>query len=127
MKDTNQRLNLDPLDPASQDPGFWVRFHGEVLARARGELARRRAVSHWSVPEVVFRWRRTLVPLTLLAAALAGIVLLGQEDAGNGPAPVALEDALVEGLPGDPIPAVLQRSTELDEVAFLTEAGGFIP
>ena len=127
MNDTNERLNLDPLDPEFHDPGFWVRFHGEVLARARDELTRRRAVSHWSVPEVVFQWRTTLVPLTLLAAALAGILLLGQRDAGAGPAPVALEDALVEGLPGDPIPAVLQRSAELDEIAFLAGSGGFIP
>jgi hypothetical protein len=127
MNDSNESFNLEPLDPGFHDPGYWVRFHGTVLSRAQGELSRRRQAVHWSVPEVVFQWRRTLVPLTLLAAGLAGLFLVGQDDRQGQATPVALEEALVEGLPGEPIPTVLERTADLDEVAFLTEAGGFIP
>lgn len=127
MTQLHERLNLDPLDPVSRDPGFWLRFHGRVMARVEDELARRRMIGEWSVPGVVFQWRKALVPLTLLAAALAGIFLMGHGEPGVPLSPVALEDVLIEGVPGDPIPTVLGRSPELEEVAFLTSAGGFPP
>jgi hypothetical protein len=81
----------------------------------------------WSIAEVVFRWRKALVPLTLVAAALAGILVLEYEEPASPFSPLALEDALVAGLAGDPIPMVLERTAELDEVAFLSPAGGFRP
>jgi len=121
------RLNLEPLDPGFQEPGYWVRFHRRVMEGARTELARRRAEEALSVPEVVFRWRRTLVPVSLLAAALAGIFLMNQDQPQARLSAVAVEDALVEGLPSDPIPTVLERDADLDEVAFLAAAGGFLP
>jgi hypothetical protein len=127
MTQLHERLNLDPLDPGSRDPGFWLRFHGRVLARAEDELERRRMIGEWSVPGVVFHWRKALASLTLLAAALAGIFVLGHEEPGAPLSPVALEDVLIEGVSGDPIPTVLGRSPELEEVAFLTSAGGFLP
>jgi len=120
-------LDLEPLDPESREAGYWVRFHHQVMASARPELARRRAAETLSVPEVVFQWRKTLVPVSLLAAALAGIVLMNHQEQRIQFSPVAVEDALVEGLPGDPIPTVLGRDADLDEVAFLAAAGGFRP
>jgi hypothetical protein len=95
------------------------------MAQARAELARRQTAGEWGIAEVMFQWRRTIVPLTLLAAALAGIFGLGYEDPTPDLFPVALEEALIDGLSGDPIPTVLGRTAELDEVAFLTGAGGF--
>ena len=127
MNDSNEGMNLEPLDPAAADPGFWIRFHGRVMARARDELARRQAEAEWGVADVVFRWRKALVPISLLAAALAGIVLLEHEEPAPSLTPVALEQALTESLDGDPIPSVLARTAELDEVAFLNAAGGFRP
>jgi len=123
MSDLDDRLQLEPLDPGSGDPGYWLRFHGLVMARAGDELARRRLAGEWTIAEVVFQWRKTLVPAALLAATLAGIFVLGHEEPGPTLSPIALEEALVEGLPGDPIPTVLGRTAELDEVAFLTAAG----
>lgn len=123
----DNRLDLSPLDPETGDPGYWVRFHSRVLSEAERELARRRISAEWSVPEIVFQWRRTLVPLALLAATLAGLFLMEHEDSRATFAPVALEEALVEGLPGDPIPTVLERTAELDELAVLASSGGFRP
>ena len=56
---------------------------------------------------MVFQWRKTLVPLTLLAATLAGIFVVGHEEPAERFSPVALEEVLLEGLDGDPIPTVL--------------------
>jgi len=127
MNDMDERLDLGPLDPGSTDPGFWMRFHSAVMSRAREELARRRMTRELSIPEVVFQWRNRLVPLALLAATLAGILMLGQEEPGPASYPVALEEALMEGVEGDPIPTILARTTDLDETAFLTAGGGFLP
>ena len=125
MNDLDDRARLEPLDPGSKDPGYWIRFHGRVMAQARGELARRQMAGEWSLTEVVFQWRKTLVPVTLLAATLAGIFVLGHEEPESFLSPIALEEALMEDLAGDPIPTILGREAQLDEVAFLTGAGGF--
>ncbi len=125
MNDLDNRARLEPLDPGSEDPGFWIRFHGRVMAQARDELARRQMAGEWNLTEVVFQWRKTLVPITLLAATLAGIFVLGHEEPEPFLSPIALEEALMEDLVGDPIPTVLGREAQLDEVAFLTGAGGF--
>jgi hypothetical protein len=125
MSDIEDRLNLESLDPGSRDPGFWIRFHGKVMSQAREELARRRMTAEWTIPEVVFQWRRTLIPFALLAATLAGIFVMGHEGQTDALSPVALEEAVLEGVEGDPIPTFLGRTAELEEVAFLTGAGGF--
>lgn len=127
MSDLDDRVPLEVLDPGTVDPGYWIRFHGRVMAGARDGLARRRMAGEWSIAEVVFQWRKTLVPLALVAAALAGILVLGHEESNSPFSPVALEDALIQGLAGDPIPTVLGRTAEFDETAFLSPAGGFQP
>ena len=125
MKTMDDRTNLDPLDPGFDDPGFWLRFHGRVLSQARGELARRRMVGELSVVDILFQWRKPLVPMALLTAAMAGIFVVVIEEPVSPLSPVALEDVLMEDLPGDPIPTVLGREAELEELVFLTSAGGF--
>ncbi|MFH1763447.1 MAG: hypothetical protein ABIF09_04565 [Gemmatimonadota bacterium] len=125
MNDSDDCAELKSLDPGFEDPGFWIRAHGRVMAQARGELARRQMSGEWSISEVVFQWRKTLVPMTLLAAAMAGIFVLGYEEPASVLSPIALEEALMLGFEGDPIPTVLGRTAELDEVAFLAGAGGF--
>ncbi len=119
MNDENGRLPLETLDPGRSDPGFWVRFHLRVMERARGELARRRLEAEPTIPEIVFAWRRTLIPAVLMAAALAAILLVGDPEPVGAPFPLALEEVLLEDLAQEPIPTVLGREAELDEVAFL--------
>jgi hypothetical protein len=125
MSEFGDKIDLEALDPGAREPGFWIRFHGRVMDAAGDELARRRMVGDLSVAGVVFHWRKRLVPLTLLAATVAGIFVMRHEEPVSAVAPVALEEVLTEDLTGDPIPTFLSRETELEEVAFLTAAGGF--
>lgn len=125
MKEIEERIELDALDPGFRDPGYWIRTHERVMSRARAELVRRQLAGDWTITEVVFQWRKTLVPLTLLAATLAGILVLGQEEPTDSFSPMALEEVILEGVEGDPIPTVLERGTELETVAFLAGSGGF--
>ena len=129
MNDIEERVPLEPLDPGALDPGFWVRFHARVLDQAQMELARRRLNGDITFADVVFAWRRTLVPMALLAAALAGVFLMSHEEPvepfAPSFAPIALEEALVEGLEGETIPVILGQERELEELVFLTSLGGF--
>ena len=99
---------LSALDPAGSDPAYWFRFHRTVMSAAREELARRRMVAGVTVDEVLLSWGRTLVPATMLAAALAGFLLL-QGARATGPADplLGVEEMLADGLQGTPIPTVV--------------------
>jgi hypothetical protein len=115
-------LPFEVLDPESRDPGYWERFRHRVLVNVGPELARRRARKTTSVSDIVFGWRNALVPTALLAAAVAALLLI-REPAFVEPAPLALEEILVSGLEGEPIPAVLAvGQTESDAVLSLEES-----
>ncbi len=120
MSDMHEKLPLELLDPGFSDPGFWSRFRARALAGAAGELARRRGEVELDVVDVVFAWRRALVPLALLAAALAGVLLVSQGEPIALPSPAALEEVLLQGVAGGPVSWEQARESELDEVAFLT-------
>ena len=65
-------------------------------------------------------WARTVVPAALLAAILAGLLLI--RDQSVVPAsPVGIEELLVSGVEGQTIPAVLAPSETSDPVAFASE------
>ena len=97
---------LRALDPATEDPSYWLRFRSWVVESAAPELARRRLLADVTVGDVLQSWSRTLVPTALLAAAVAGLALL------RGPVapevnPLVVEELLVSELGDDPIPAAL--------------------
>jgi hypothetical protein len=98
MNKTDKRLALESLDPGHQEPGFWLSFQSRVMADARDELARRRMLGGASVVDVVFAWRKTLVPLALMAAALAGILMGGAGSSEEPVQMVAVEELLTEDL-----------------------------
>jgi len=124
MSELEDRFDLEPLDPASKDPGFWLRFHDRVMAQARGELARRSMAAELSVVDVVFAWRRALVPMALMAAALAGLLLMGHEP--QEPVEVvALEEVLTEGLNLFPVASVLSSEGATQPLVFAGAEGGF--
>ncbi|MBI4521250.1 MAG: hypothetical protein HY701_10460 [Gemmatimonadetes bacterium] len=112
MKDgQDERAPLGSLDPEVWDPGFWERFHRRVLARAAGELARRRS-SAPRVNDLLLSWSRAVVPAALLAASLGGVLALR----GLGPTQEAatLQELLA---PEDAdLAAALAASATLDAV-----------
>lgn len=113
--DPRLRRFLGALDPAAADEGYWPRFHQAVLRRSAGELARRRALADLSVTELVSSWARAVVPTALLAAAVAGLLLLDLPSATPwDPASetiLGVEDVLNDGAEGQSIPAVLSDET----------------
>ena len=124
MNDFEDRLPLEVLDPGTRDPGFWLRFHGRVLAESQTELARRRMAVDLSVTDVVFAWRRALVPMALLAAALAGIITMAHEP--QPPVQVlALEEVLTEDLNLLVGSLVVTGEGEVLESLFAGVEGGF--
>ena len=126
--DSNDDFGPDPelaealthLDPEHQDPNYWYRFRQWILENAAGELARRRLIHELTVGDVMTSWARTVVPAALLAAILAGLLLI--RDQSVVPAsPVGIEELLVSGVEGQTIPAVLAPSETSDPVAFASE------
>ncbi len=111
---------LAGLDPAVDDPNYWFRFRGWVMSAAARELARRRLVSQLTVGEVMSAWARTLLPTAVLAAALAGMLLV-RSDVAPSPRPLLLEEALVTGIPGETVPVLLTPDGTEGVVAFASE------
>lgn len=105
---------FEVLDPALGDPRYWTRFRTRVLRRAAPELARRRLVSYVSVGDVVLSWARAVVPAAVLAAALAGVVLLKDRTPVPQPSTESIAELLAPGVNSPTIPAELQRT----QVAF---------
>jgi len=68
--------SLSVLDPESADPNYWLRFRSWVMTNAAAELARRRLMAKLTIGDVMTSWARTVVPTAVLAAALAGLLLL---------------------------------------------------
>ena len=107
-RDAEMEAILAPIDPGRADDIYWPRFHRTVMARARDELARRRAAAELTISQLVSSWGRTLVP-TAAAAAVAGGFFLVRPPAPHVDAGViAVEEELVQGIEGPTIPEVLE-------------------
>lgn len=108
------------IDPASGDPNYWLRFRDWVLRNAAPELARRRLMAELTVGDVMTSWARAVVPTAVLAATLAGIILLrGQQTPGQELVSV---DELVLAEVGDvTVPADLRLGETASVVAFAEE------
>jgi hypothetical protein len=106
------------LDPASQDPNYWLRFRTWVTNGATLELARRRVMAQMTVGDVVHSWARALVPTALLAAVLAGILLWR---VGSVP-PMTVEELLISEIQGETIPVMASPARSFEAVTFASEA-----
>ncbi len=115
---------LRALDPERIEPGYWARFQRRILEAAGPELARRRSLRDVTLDEVMFSWARTVVPTALLAAAVAGLVLL--QDARpepTGSVSADVEEALLEGLEDSGFSAVASgRGDDPNAVMFAVES-----
>jgi hypothetical protein len=106
------------LDPASQDPNYWIKFRKWVLNGATRELARRRMIAQMTVGDVVHSWARALVPTALLAAVLAGVVLWR---IGSMP-PITVEELLVSEIQGETIPVLASPTRSFESVIPASES-----
>jgi len=118
--DTELAQAFTQLDPGYQDPTYWYRFREWILENAAGELAQRRLIHELTVGEVMTSWARTVVPVALLAAIVAGLLLSrGQSVVPAGT--VGIEELLMSGVEGQTIPAALAPLEMSDAVAFASE------
>ena len=67
---------LAALDPRHRDPNYWFRFRAWVMSGAARELARRRLMAQLTVGDVMESWARAVIPTAMLAAVLAGLILI---------------------------------------------------
>jgi len=111
---------LASLDPASHDANYWFRFQSWVLDRTAPELARRRLMAELTMSEVLTSWARTVIPTAMLAAALAGLLLLRGHEV-PAPRPMGVEEVLTVGVEGASIPARLRDEEAGSAVAFASE------
>ena len=107
------------IDPASQDPNYWLRFRTWVVNGATLELARRRMVAQMTVGDVVHSWARALVPTALLAAVLAGVLLWRF---GGSVPPMTVEELLVSEIQGETIPMMASPARTFEAVSFASES-----
>jgi len=110
---------LSVLDPAQGDPNYWLRFRSWVMGAAAKELSRRRLMAQLTVGDVVQSWARAVVPTALVAALLAGVLLL-RESTLSSPLPISVEELLVSEIEGETIPMMLEAEEAL-VVTFASE------
>ena len=111
---------LDLLDPERRDPNYWLRFRAWVLNNAAAELARRRLMHELTVGDVMTSWARAVVPTAVLAAAVAGLLLVRGQVLPPAQ-PVGIEELLVSEVEGETIPAALAPQETGGAVAFASE------
>ena len=102
--------DLAILDPGLDDPGYWPRFLSVVMERAAGELLRRRLVADVGVTDFLQSWSVTVIRAALIAAAIAGVLLLR-----NGAATtLGVEEALTMGLEDRTLPDFMAQPQGAD-------------
>ena len=116
--------DLRALDPATEDPGYWAGFRTAVLSRAVGELARRRELARLTVPGLLSSWSRSLIPVSLAAAAIAAFMVSYERASESEAAPIALEELFLEETREGPFNAVMEGTMEVAPAAFLSMVEG---
>ena len=119
-RDMELAETLGLLDPAHGDPNYWLRFRAWVLKNAAAELARRRLMHELTVADVMTSWARAVVPTAILAATLAGLLLMRGQSVPPAQ-PVGIEELLVSEVEGQTIPAALAPQETGGAVAFAAE------
>ncbi len=113
---TEQAPDLAVLDPGLDNPEYWPRFLSVVMERASGELSRRRLAAEVGVTDFLQSWSVTVIRAALIAAAIAGVLLLR-----DGPATtLGVEEALTMGLEDRTLPDLMGQS-EGDDPFLLIE------
>ena len=103
---TGQGHDLAVLDPGLDDPGYWSRSLSLVMVRAAGELSRRRLAAEVGVTDFLQSWSVTVIRTALIAAAIAGVLLLRDRPATT----LGVEEALTMGLEDRTLPDLMEQS-----------------
>ena len=110
-----QDHDLAILDPGHDDPGYWFRFRSLVMARVADELTRRRLAAEVGVVDFLQSWSRTVIRAALIAAAIAGVLLLWDRPATT----LGVEEALTVGLEDRTLPQLMDQSEGADPFLFV--------
>ncbi len=95
MHDNDRVYELEVLDPGRGRPGYWRDRRAAIMDRVAFELARRRAVARESVAAVLTGWSRSLIPVGVAAAAIAGVLVTAEARREAQPEPqLVLQDIL---------------------------------
>ncbi len=103
---TGQGHDLAVLDPGLDDPGYWSRFLSLVMERASDELSRRRLTAEVGVVDFLQSWSLTVIRAALIAAAIAGVLILRDRPATT----LGVEEALTMGLEDRTLPDLMEQS-----------------
>ena len=102
---TGEGHDLTVLDPGLDDPGYWPRFLSVVMSRATDELSRRRLAAEVGVGDFLESWSLTVIRAALIAAAIAGVLLLRDRPATA----LGVEEALTVGLEDRTLPDLMEQ------------------
>ncbi len=103
---TGEGDDLAVLDPGLDDPGYWPRFLSHVMTRAADELARRRLAAETGVADTLQSWSLTVIRAAVIAAVIAGVLLLRDRPATA----LGVEEALTVGLEDRTLPDLMEQS-----------------
>ena len=112
---------LAPLDPATTDRSYWLRFQSRVMQAAAPELARRRMLPDLTMGDILAGWARAVVPTAVLAAAVAALALVQGWPHLRPAGSVTLEEVLVAGMESETIPEALDDAAAESTVSFAAE------
>ncbi len=98
--------DLAVLDPGLDDPGYWSRFLSHVMTRAADELARRRLAAEVGIADTLQSWSLTVIRAAVIAAVIAGVLLLRDRPATA----LGVEEALTMGLEDRTLPDLMEQS-----------------
>ena len=100
---TEQAPDLAVLDPGLDDPGYWPRFLSTVMVRASNELSRRRLRAESGVTDLLQSWSGTVIRAALVAALIAGVLLLRDQPGTT----LGVEEALTAGFEDRTLPDLM--------------------
>ena len=113
MKEPDAKVRLDVLDPAADDPGYWLRFQRTIVHRARPTMADRRNRSHVTLEGVLFTWGRLILPLAAVAAGVAAVLLARAAPPSERVDVAGVEDVLEWPTGTEPLPAFLHGGEDV--------------
>ena len=112
MKELEPKLKLDVLDPAGDDPGYWLRFRRTVAERTGPAMAERRHRSQVTLESVVFAWGRLVLPAAVAAVFAAFLLTRGAPAEPSGLAGV---EEVLEGPTGaETLPSFLHSGEDFE-------------